>query len=291
MSVTTQEFGSAHTEKKLHAVQKYLDAFTTALKKQSFELLYVDACAGSGASTSKKVKGQGLLLDVDEVTAGSAVRAMEISTPFDRYISNDTKLKNVRSLSAIVDERFPGLKDRVSIHRSDANDALTELARQTNWKRSRAVVFLDPFGLQMKFSMIQQLGRTEAVDLWYLVPVLAMSRQVRGDGSVLEAGGALIDDLLGTRIWREGVAGEKTADVGTDLFGAIEPAVTKVANAAWFERVAIDQLRTAFAGGVLDTALPLGRGGLHEFSLVFACANPSPKANTLAKRLAKAVLK
>lgn len=231
------------------------------------------------------------MLDVDDVTAGSAVRALEIATPFDRYIFNDTKLKNVRSLSTIVDERFPALKNRVTILRSDANDAVTELARQTNWKKSRAVVFLDPFGLQLKFSMVEQLGRTEAVDLWYLVPVLAMSRQVRGDGSVLEAGGALIDDLLGTKIWRDGVAAELVGDTETDLFGPIGPAIAKVANAAWFERVAIDQLKSVFAGGVLDTALPLGRGGLHEFSLVFACANPSPIANTLAKRLAEAVLK
>lgn len=76
-----------------------------------------------------------------------------------------------------------------------------------------------------------------------------------------------------------------------DLFGAIEPTTRKVANAAWFEKVAMAQLGTVFKGGVLDAALPLGRGGLHEFSLIFACANPSAGANTLAKRLAAAVLK
>lgn len=73
----TQQFGSAHTERKLRAVQSYLQAFTTALKKQSFELLYVDACAGSGSSSPRRDGGQGQLLDVDEITIGSAVRARD----------------------------------------------------------------------------------------------------------------------------------------------------------------------------------------------------------------------
>jgi three-Cys-motif partner protein len=41
-------FGGAHTEIKLQAVEKYLHAFTTALKKQGFKLIYFDAFAGSG---------------------------------------------------------------------------------------------------------------------------------------------------------------------------------------------------------------------------------------------------
>lgn len=289
--MVAQQFGSAHTEKKLRAVQNYLNAFTTALKKQSFELLYVDACAGSGASMARKPAGQAQFLEADEVTVGSAVRALQISTPFDRYIFNDTKLKNVRSLASVVDEQFPLLRERVTIMRSDANQVVTQLARQTNWKRTRAVVFLDPFGLQMKFSMVEELARTGAVDLWYLIPVFAMSRQVKGDGSILEPGGTLVDDLLGTDAWRQGITAEEASPEIHDLFGPVAPSIKKVANAAWFEQVAMRQLRSVFAGGVLETALPLGRGGHHEFSLVFACANPRSSANTLAKRLAAAVLK
>lgn len=286
---TAQQFGSAHTERKLQAVQSYLSAFTTALKRQAFELLYVDACAGSGASTTRKPAGQGRLLEVDEITTGSAVRALQIATPFDRYVLNDSKRKNVRSLDAVIREQFPALYDRVTIVQSDANHAMVDLCHRTDWRRSRAVVFLDPFGLQMKFAMVQELGRTRGVDLWYLVPVLAMSRQVKSDGSILEPGGVQIDELLGTDAWRSGVVAEE--ERGTDLFGPVAPSIKKVANAAWFERVAIEQLKSEFAGGVLDTALPLGRGGLHEFSLVFACANPKSSANTLAMRLAGAVLK
>lgn len=202
---------------------------------------------------------------------------------------NDAKQKNARSLQAIVRERFGPLQDRVTIMQSDANRAVVDLCRTTNWRSSRAVVFLDPFGLQMDFDMVSELGRTGAVDLWYLVPVLGMSRQIKQDGSILEPGGSRIDRLLGTNAWRTGAAIAEPGEI--DLFGQVQPSVRKVANAGWFEQVAIQQLRTAFRGGVLETALPLGRNGLHEFSLVFACANPRAGANELAKRLAAAVLK
>lgn len=289
MSRSTQEFGSVHTQKKLPAVQSYLSAFTTALKKQSFRLIYIDACAGSGSSKPKQRANQAALLDVDDVTMGSAVRAMQIDTPFDQYFFSDIKLKNVNSLASVVREQFPELADRVEIIRGDANDAVLKIAETTDWKRSRAVVFLDPFGLQMKFSMVERLGQTKAVDLWYLVPVLGMSRQVAKDGSIIEPGGSLVDEMLGTRDWREKVLSDPETKM--DLFGPVTAAAKRVADAAWFERVAIRQLGKVFAGGVLDKALPLGRGGHHEFSLVFACANPSERANVLAKRLASAVLK
>lgn len=289
MAIRAQQFGSQHTIRKLETVQRYLGAFTTALKKQAFDLLYIDACAGSGASTAKREMGQGTLLDADEITAGSAVRALQTDPPFDRYILNDTKRSNVQSLASLVHDHFAYLESRTQILQLDANDALADLCRRTNWRNSRAVVFLDPFGLQIDFATVASLGRTRAVDLWYLVPVFAMSRQVKGDGSILEQGGARVDQLLGTTAWRQAVAVEEGP--ANDLFGPVEPAVRKVGSSAWFEKVAMDQLRTVFEGGVLDKALPLGRGGLHEFSLVFACANPSSSANSLAKKLASAVLK
>jgi three-Cys-motif partner protein len=289
MAGKVQEFGSKHTERKLKTVHSYLGAFTTALKKQAFELLYVDACAGSGASKAKGDKKQGQLLDVDEITVGSAIRALQVDTPFDKYLFNDKKQSNINSLKSIVDSQFRDLRERVSYSKLDANAALLELCRITDWKKSRAVVFVDPFGLQIEFSALQALAKTNAVDLWYLVPVHAMSRQVKKDGGVLKDGGTSVDKALGTSRWRETVAAEEEESEG--LFGKLEPSIKKVANAEWFEKVAIDQLKSIFQGGVVDEALPLGRNGLHEFSLVFACANPSLKANELAKKLAKAVLK
>lgn len=297
---TAQEFGSGHTKTKLDAVQKYLSAFTTALKKQQFTLLYIDACAGSGASVPKGLRnkangykdqtglwGQELVLDADHIVEGSAARALSINPPFDRYVLNDLKRENVASLRPLVRGEYAHLADRVTFTQRDANDILRDLCRNTNWKKTRAVVFIDPFGLQIKYDTLLELAGTKAVDVWYLVPVFAMYRQVRGDGQVLDDGGKSVDDALGTTEWRKVVAEEYR------MPGLFEQEVVfskKTVDVAWFEKIAKQRLSDAFGGRVLDLVLPLGRNGLHEFSLMFAWANPSKPAK-LAAKLATAVLK
>jgi three-Cys-motif partner protein len=295
----TQAFGDRHTVQKLETVQSYLKAYVTALKKQSFELLYVDACAGSGSSIPKRAAGQtddaqeGLkgierrVADADGLIVGSAIRALSVDPPFHQYLLNDVKKANVQALREAVDRDFPHLADRVRISRFDANDMLVDLCRSRNWRRTRAVVFIDPFGLQIDYSTLEMLGRTQAVDLWYLVPVFAMYRQVSGEGQIHPDGGPRVDAALGTSSWRDvAVAQEESRD----LFGVLEPRSKRAVDVAWFEKVAKERIGAAFGGRVLDEALPLGRDGLQEFSLMFAWANPDPKAE-LAAKLAKAVLK
>lgn len=298
-----QVFGDDHTRKKLEAVQAYLGMFTTALKKQNFDLLYIDACAGSGASVSRAVAANSKqaseqiplmhadesMLDADKIIVGSAIRALAVQNPFTRYLFNDVKRANVEALKSEIDANYSHLSNRVTVTQFDANEMLKSICKSTNWKKTRAVVFLDPFGLQIKYETLQFLAETEAVDVWYLVPVFAMFRQVRGDGAVLADGGRSVDEALGTTEWRNVVAIEEKGQ--TDMFGECFAKSKKAVDVRWFERVAQDRLRAAFGGRVLDQVLPLGKPGLHEFSLMFAWANPSEPARSLAARLASAVLK
>lgn len=300
--MVAQAFGDEHTRRKLETVEKYLRAYTTALKQQSFQLLYVDVCAGSGASIPRSAQsdrgeatGQQKLLDApanapdtDQIIVGSAIRALGVHPPFDRYLLNDVKKSNVDALRAKIEVEFAHLQDRVSLSQFDANRLLLDLCKTTNWRTTRAVVFLDPFGLQIKYSTLLELARTNAVDVWYLVPVFAMYRQVRGDGYVLEDGGRSVDEALGTTDWRNVVAVEEKGQI--DLWGLVEPKTKRAVDVDWFEAVAKERLKLAFGGRVIDEVLPLGRGGLHEFSLMFAWANPSDRAR-LASKLAKAVLR
>ena len=43
-----QRFGGSHTERKLEALAAYLQAYTTALKNQPFQIAFFDAFAGTG---------------------------------------------------------------------------------------------------------------------------------------------------------------------------------------------------------------------------------------------------
>lgn len=293
-----QQFGDRHTIQKLETVQKYLQAYTTALKFQPFELLYVDACAGSGSSVPKAIfedanNSQAQLdgfarpvADTDEIIVGSAIRALGVNPPFHRYFLNDVKQSNVESLRGVISRDFPNLSDRVSITKLDANEMLRNLCRSQNWKKTRAVVFLDPFGLQIDYKTLTLLGKTEAIDLWYLVPVFAMYRQISGEGQINVDGGPRVDAALGTDEWRKTAVVEEQSQ---DLFNQPQFRSKRAVDIAWFEKVAKERIGLAFGGRVLDVALPLGRNGIQEFSLMFAWANPSERA-VLAAKLAKAVL-
>lgn len=298
-----QEFGDEYTRKKLDAVESYLKPYRQVLKKQQFKLLYIDACAGSGHSmpkavskaekeSAKQARLDGFsmpVLEADQILTGSAVRALASDPPFHRYLLNDKKQANVRALSKIVDEEFPHLKDRVEITGLDANDMLRQVCEKYDWKSTRALVFLDPFGLQINFETLKMLGATKAVDLWYLVPVFAMYRQVSGAGDINPDGGPRVDAALGTKAWRERAS--VTEEIGNDLFDQPQFRSQRAVDIAWFEKVAKERVGLAFNGQVLDETLPLGKDGIHYFSLMFACANPSERAQTIAMRLAKAVLK
>lgn len=299
--MVAQPFGDEYTKQKLATVEGYLKPYATALNGK-FQLLYVDACAGSGASIPKSatkseaddaqqaLDGFGrVVVDTDQIVIGSALRALSVNPPFHRYLFNDLDSKNVESLKNAIDGEFGHLKDRIDTTSLDANEMLRNMVVSYDWRETRAVVFLDPFGLQIKFDTLQALARTRAIDLWYLVPVFAMYRQVSGDGEINPDGGPKVDAALGTTEWRKSAV-EVEAEP-TDLFGAARFKTKRAMDIEAFERFAKDRLASAFGGRVLDKTLPLGKNGVHYFSLMFAWANPSAKAEQLAKKFAAAVLK
>ena len=78
-------FGGPWTTEKLGILERYLDSYTPALKSQPFELVYVDAFAGSGEIS---ISEHGVS-DVDSVSfvTGSTVRALNVrDRPLDQFV-------------------------------------------------------------------------------------------------------------------------------------------------------------------------------------------------------------
>ncbi len=286
--MSVQKFGGSHTVKKLDLVERYLNAYVTVMKNRSFITHYVDAFAGSGSSTVKTDKNNDpLLFEIDDIVKGSVPRALEVEPAFDRYIFIDKKNANILALEKIKLEHKH--KDRIYVRFGDANDKLLKFAAylETN-DSSRAVVFLDPFGLSVKWETIVALADTEKVDLWYLVPVHGMSRQITDKGQFLPSAGK-IDLLWGSQEWRKNAVLDVKGP--TDLLGTTDIHTEKIARAEQFSVMFREHLKTVFKGGVASNYLRLGKGNLHEFSLMFACANPSRKAFGAALRIANHLLK
>lgn len=289
MTSKVQPFGGLHTGRKLDVVAKYLAAYVTVMKKQSFELLYFDGFAGSGASTASgtDIALETGLFDTREIIEGSPVRALNIDPPFDRYIFIDANEANVASLQKVIDAHVNG--ERAILRSGDAN---AQIAQFCNWldrqKMARAVVFLDPFGLAVRWETITRLAATGKVDLWYLVPVHGMSRQIKENGEFLPSADR-IDELWGSNAWR--AMAVRKVDLGNDLFGETDERLEKIAKAKQFSEMFRDHLKDAFGARVAETYLPLGKGRLHQFSLMFACANPNPSAFAAALRIANHILR
>lgn len=137
------EYGGLWTVDKLNTLERYLDAYTTALKNAPFRLLYIDAFAGTG----RVELGQ----DATEFVQGSAMRALRIDDrPFDRFIFVETSPNRYSEL----------LKLRSGHHRSDirvinldANEFLSGLDQ--NWREWRGVLFLDPFATQVEWATMR----------------------------------------------------------------------------------------------------------------------------------------
>jgi three-Cys-motif partner protein len=272
-------FAGPHTVKKLDCLERYLSAYCKVFKNLTWpHTIYIDAFAGTGEVPLAASYGE-LPLDPEgqAFIVGSARRALGVADGFHEYIFIEKKRGNARSLETLRSE-FP--KKSIEIMKTDANAGLQKLCAERDWSKCRAVVFLDPFGSQVEWRTIEAIAGTRAIDLWYLFPAgLSVHRQVRKkDGSVHEGHQQALDRILGTQDWRTAFA--EKYDGEPDLFGATMPQSRKVVTSDSATRFMIDRMRPVFKGGVLNEWIPLGSGGHHMFSLLFAWANPSKGAQT-----------
>jgi three-Cys-motif partner protein len=176
--MTQQEaFGGPWTQDKLSRLKAYLAAYMDILKKQPWATtVYVDAFAGTGVIPSKAAKIKAALIDepsepeIASFITGSARVALSVDPPFGHYLFIELSARKVKELETLKEE-FPHLKERIQVENAEANEYLMQWIATTNWKSTRAVVFLDPCGMQVEWRLLEALGKTKAIDLWLLVPI------------------------------------------------------------------------------------------------------------------------
>jgi three-Cys-motif partner protein len=173
------EFGGQHTELKLSIVEGYLNAFTLALRPRFKNFWYVDAFAGTGARTVRTERRGATLVEtpVEEIVErrrGSAQIALDVRPEFDFLVFIE---KNAGYVSALNDLAAKNPQRRIVVAEEDANVALKHLVGNNNWKDKRAVVFLDPYGMEVEWSTLEALAATEAIDVWFLFPLAGLFRQ------------------------------------------------------------------------------------------------------------------
>jgi three-Cys-motif partner protein len=153
----------------------------------------------------------------------------------------------------------------------------------------RAIVFLDPFGMSVKWETLKQLAETRAVDVWYLFPTGAVNRQLAGDfARVDEHKQGALDEVFGSTAWRADIYKAKIVQGG--FFDKVVTTATKTFTVDQIERYAQDQLTTIF-GYVSDPMTLLNDRDSKIFSLFCLSNSSSPKALALIKKGVIAVQK
>jgi three-Cys-motif partner protein len=280
-----ETWGGAWTEEKLQRVEKYLIAFQTALKKQRFDLVYIDAFCGRGEVPVRGGEVLPLLNEGRKFSVGSARRAILLEQPFDRYHFIDASEEATSELQNWISIERPHLLDRVHFHIGDVNAQLPIVLSKLSKKSERAVLFLDPFGMQINWETMREVAES-FLDLWYLVPTMALNRMVSGKRDMPTSWETRLDTFLGTQSWRQNWY-EKVGQ--GSLFVDDVESEQRMVSIERIEANFIARLKYLFQ--IAPNRLRLKDGNTILFTLVFGCSNDSPKAFGLALKIANHLLR
>lgn len=293
-------FGGDWTTQKLRVLAGYLKSYTTALENKPtadrpFFKTYIDAFAGTGYRKPAKEslstdtplfpfpdlaeqEPQGLL-------DGSASLALQTTPAFDRYVFIERNQARCASLEGLKSE-FPQLAGRIEVQRGEANAQIQAICRGVNWDSRRAVLFVDPYGMQVEWKTLVAVAETKAIDLWLLFPLgMGVNRLLTKDPvDMPESWRNRLDLLLGTSDWADEFYKVKSTPT---LFGPDHEQLVK-AKMETMGKYFNDRLKEVFAGvaepGVLRNSVnnPL-------YLLCFAVGNERGKP--IALRIAEHLLK
>ena len=276
-------FGGEWTLQKLGILEAYLDAYTTALKKQPFELVYVDAFAGTGRIM--RDSGPGYETDESdsrEFIMGSAERALQVTDrPFDRLVFVERDAGRYRQLRRLCDEHR-GRK--IEPLQDDANAFLRRL-RHGEYGNWRGVLFVDPFGTQLAWATVERIAQLERLDMWLLCPVGAIGRMLPRSKNPDEVEPKWVDRLdvvFGGDHWRKLYSLSPQQSFFGDEFMEREPGVEGLLS------IYKDQLKEAFGVRLLKESRTLTNSkNTPLFEFIFCAGHPkgAPIAKGIAKHL------
>ena len=284
---SAQKFGGPWTIIKVETVVAYLQAFTTLLfnkpsPSRPFKRVYIDGFAGSGSFKFGAITTGFFKRDAMEI-AGSAQRALRVNPPFDELHFIEKRSACLNALREMVAD-----DPRVTIHEGDANDAIRKLCEEINWRSTRGVIFLDPFGTELDWETLKVIAATQALDVWYLFPLSSVFRNAPHALDKLTAEKrASITKILGSLEWQAEFYSEPK--VWTGLFDFGTPNAKRTVNVDAIEAFIERRLKTVFPAVAKPRRL-LGPKNVPLFSLFFAVSNPSPAAINPALRIAQFLL-
>jgi len=277
------KFGGVWTRKKLIVLEQYLHAYSTALKRQPFQIHYVDAFAGTGFHSTVVEGGQQMLIP-EEDFKGSVTTALEIEPGFDQYHFNDLDPNHFSELRKIR-EKFSD--KHIELYQQDANEFIPEYCQRLG--NARSVLFLDPYSTQLDWATLSYVAATGKVDLWMLFPISVILRMTPRDSDcVRPEWKSTLDRLLGTSDWESSLYKEDTSTLTPDLFDSLSNEQNEFRlNTKELENWVTSRLKEIFP--YVAKPLMLKNNGRPLFLFYFAVSNENETAWGLASRIVTSI--
>ena len=211
------------SEVKLEILRKYVGAYSRILAKQpGLSHVYVDAFSGAGVHVAKRT-GQSVV--------GSPLRALEVTPPFREYYFIDLNPGKIEVLRTAV-----GSRSDVHIYAGDCNKILLKeifpLIRRD--PRCRGLCFLDPYGLHLRWEVIESAGQSGTIEIFLNFPIADMNRNAlrRAPERVTPAQRERMNAFWGDRSWEPAAY-----DRSGNFFGWAERTDNRTVVAAFGKRL------------------------------------------------------
>ena len=276
-------------QEKLEYLRSYLNAYTHIFLNQTWcTTYYFDAFAGGGEAKLRKPEisreyGRDVPFEFIEVEEdkgfseyieGSPRVALDIEHPFAHYFFVEKKPAYVERLKGLKSE-YETRRD-VTICSGEATDYLTTFIESVkDWSKSRAVAFLDPFGMQVPWATISAIAQKKSIEIILNLPIgTTIQRLIKKDRSKMSK--EEVDKLtsyFGSDEW-ERIVYDYDKSKPESLFDNYEVLTSKYDDAAerlvrWYT----GRLESLF-GHVAGPKLIKNIQGAHLYYLIWAGAHP-----------------
>lgn len=279
-----QQFGGGWTEVKLKAIRDYFVPYLKILHSHNLRANYLDGFAGSGRRYSQVQEGQLSEFtepEAGEFSKGSPRIALGIEPPFDEYIFVDTNEEYVAELRKLASEH-PTRK--VQVVQDDSNRFIRRWIPSLG-TYDRALVFLDPYGMQVEWATVQLIAASKKVDLWLLVPLGQAVIRLMPGKELPKGWSEALTKFFGTDEWKSHFYPIVTTDT---LFGPEEVTIREV-DYARITSYFVSRLKSVFADAIDSPIVLRNSKGVPLYLLCFAVGNPvgAPTAIKIAKHIAR----
>lgn len=197
---TKKNWGGPWTNDKLDTFQKYVMEYLKIMHSQRRkyqtwpkEIIYFDGFAGGdkyGETKEEETILQEFLpymtKEEANVYKSSPERVLDLDLNFDTYYFIDKNKQNIENLKNQLSQKYPQKINLCQFIPDDANTQLCRLICYLEKDPSKAaLILLDPFGMQIKWSSIENLKNCKRIDLWILIPSgVAINRLLDRSGNL-----------------------------------------------------------------------------------------------------------